>query len=102
MMFYLSCGMNLLIYGVGSKSSLLQVFLQKWVFEEYASVWVRGYHDHLLPRQILTEIVDYIREVFDCKPKIDKGNQRRRWQNTTEILEHIKRRLLIIENTRDF
>ena len=68
MMFYLECDMNLLIYGVGSKRTLIQDFLANHVFASFPSILVRGYHSGLMPKAILTDIVDYIREVIDNKP----------------------------------
>ena len=69
MLFYLECEMSLLIYGVGSKRTLLQIFLEKYVYHEYPSMVVRGYHSGLMPKTILNDIVDYIREEVDLKPK---------------------------------
>jgi hypothetical protein len=90
MLFYLECEMSLLIYGVGSKRPLLEVFLAKYVYHEYPSMVVRGYHSGLMPKTILNDIVDYIREEVDLKPK----SAARKWTNTTEIIEFIKRKLL--------
>lgn len=65
MMFYLQLDMNLLIYGVGSKRELLQDFMQNHVQQSYSQVNIRGYHSGLMPKVILNDIIDYIREDID-------------------------------------
>lgn len=97
MMFYLECEMSLLIYGVGSKRKLVQEFLSDYVHEnEYPIVLVRGYHSGLMPKTILLDIADYIRETIDGK--CVKTSVSRKWANTTEIIEFIKRKLLAEQN----
>ena len=94
MMFYLDCEMNLLIYGVGSKRGILQDFLQNQIWLRYPSINVRGYHSGLMPKTILTDITEYIREHIERKAKPAVP---RKWANTTEIMEHIKRKLMNAE-----
>ena len=60
MMFYLQCDMNLLIYGVGSTIKLMSQFINKCVYPEWPSIFVRSYNSTLMPRQILIEIMKYI------------------------------------------
>lgn len=67
MMFYLMCDMNLLIYGVGTKRNIIQDFMLEQVQPDYPSLIVRGYHNGLVPRQILDEISSYISSTFDLK-----------------------------------
>ena len=92
MMFYLDNEMNLMIYGVGSKRELLEEFLQQQVWHRFPSLLVRGYHSGLMPKTILTDIVDYIRQEIDKNLRPTAAS--RKWSNTTEILEYIKRKLL--------
>ena len=84
--------MNLMIYGCGSKRQLLEDFLQNQVWIRFPSILVRGYHSGLMPKTILTDIVDYIRQEIDKNPRQTAAS--RKWSNTTEILEYIKRKML--------
>ena len=81
MLFYIECKMNLLVYGVGSKRTILQQFLQTHVHPNFASILVRGYHSGLMPKAILQDIASYY---------TSKGINRK-FSSTGEIIEYIKR-----------
>jgi len=44
-----------------------------------------------MPKAILTDLVDYIRQNIDGIPNNNKAS--RKWTNTSEIIEYIKRKL---------
>ena len=44
-----------------------------------------------MPKAILTDLVDYIRAIIDKKPATKAAS--RKWTNTSEIIEFIKRKL---------
>lgn len=69
MMFYLQCDMNLLVYGVGSKHSMMQEFVRDYINLEWSTVFVLGYCTELVPKKILFDIINYLDEEVDHKPK---------------------------------
>ena len=93
MMFYLECEMNLLVYGVGSKRRILEKFLYDHPHEEHNSVVVRGYHSGLMPKCILTEIAEYIRK--ETNKKVQMKGSSRKWSSIGELVEYIKRQMLV-------
>jgi len=48
-----------------------------------------------MPRRILESIVKYIDKYVDLCPK----SRVRRWHNTSEIIEYIKRKMYYVQNT---
>ena len=51
-----------------------------------------------MPKTILNDIVEYIREVVDIKGKRANA-QARKWTNTTETIDYIKRKLLQVQDS---
>lgn len=66
------------------------------MYHEYHSVIVRGYNTGLTSKTILNNIVEYIREEVDFKRNKAK-NIARKWTNTTEVIDYIKRKLLQVQ-----
>lgn len=56
-----------------------------------------------MPKTILTDIVDYITLEFDKEPEetLKSRKSRRKWTNTTEIMEFIKRKCKQKEDVDD-
>lgn len=97
-MFYLQCDMNLLVYGVGSKYRSMEKFVRDYVNFEWSSVYVRGYHSELAPKNILIDIIDYLDQKIDPKPKKEKVWNR---YNTQEMIESIKRKTKKLQFSRN-
>lgn len=63
MKYMLDCGFNLLIYGVGSKIDIINLFVQKKLQKKMV-FWFNGFNDHLKSnfKTLVNEIIKYFKD----------------------------------------
>eukprot|EP00347_Sterkiella_histriomuscorum_P014737 403359737 len=66
MKYYLECGFNLLVYGVGSKRNLVNQFVQSYLSEDPKLI-VNGFHSGVSIKSITNPMVKFVMKLFQIK-----------------------------------
>ena len=70
MKFYQDCGLNILVYGVGSKRHILNLYLlEQLKLNGHSCVAINGYHSATSMKSILTTMFNYLKSCGKMIPK---------------------------------
>jgi hypothetical protein len=70
--YYISCGFNLLVFGVGSKRDAINNFAKNRIGARMPKLIVNGYHVGTTIKSVLNNLINFINHVVLIRAKNEK------------------------------